>query len=185
MPDRRATPPGVIGVSRRPTRREWRGALVFFAVGVAGLILVVTFIHPQPNLLPVGSAAPPVRLQAVGGGVVEASAAAGAPYIVEFFEAGCAHCQQVAAQLCDEKVPVFAVDAARESAATIGSYRQRYAPGCTYPLLLDPDLAVAGAYHVNAVPTVYLVVRGVIRYAGAGLEGVGHLGAAVRTITGG
>jgi thiol-disulfide isomerase/thioredoxin len=185
MPQRPEQPTGYLGITRRPTRREWRRALLLFAVGMVGLVLVVSFIHPQASLLPVGSSAPPIQLQAVGGGAVAVpAAAAGHPYIVEFFEAGCAHCQQVAAQLCAEKVPVFAVDAAKDSAQTVSSYHNQYAPHCTYALLLDPDLVAGSAYHVNAVPTVYVVKDGKVLYAGTGLDGVSGLGAAVQKALG-
>ncbi len=187
MPDRAPPPPtGYLGITRRPTRREWRRALIFFAVGIVGLVVVVTFIHPQANLLPVGTRAPGITLDGVGGGrVTVASAAGGQPYVVEFFEAGCAHCQQVASQLCGQKVPVFAVDAAKDSASTIASYHSQYAPHCNYPLLLDSNLTVGAAYHVNAVPTVYVVKAGRIVYAGAGLDGFSGLGAAVQKAIGG
>jgi peroxiredoxin len=186
MPEKSAPPSGYLGITRRPSRREWRRALILFAVGMVGLVLVVTLVRPQANLLPVGSSAPAISLDAVGGGhVTVASAAGGKPYIVEFFEAGCAHCQQVAAQLCDEKVQVFAVDAAKDSAQTIASYHSQYAPRCTYPLLLDPSLSAGSAYNVNAVPTVYLVKSGKIAYAGAGLDGVSALGPAVQKAVGG
>jgi thiol-disulfide isomerase/thioredoxin len=186
MPDRPAAPTGYLGITRRPTRREWRRALIFFAVGMVGLVLVVTFIRPHADLLPVGATAPAISLDAVGGGhVTVASAAAGKPYIVEFFEAGCAHCQQVAAQLCAEKAQVFAVDAAKDSAQTIASYHSQYAPRCSYPLLLDPNLSAGAAYNVNAVPTVYLVKGGKVAYAGSGLDGVNALSAAVQKAGGG
>jgi thiol-disulfide isomerase/thioredoxin len=113
------------------------------------------------------------------------AAAAGKPYILEFFEAGCAHCQQVAGQLCTQRIPVFAVDAAKDSAATIASYRAQYAPRCNYPLLLDPQLRAASAYAVNAVPTVYIIENGKVAYAGAGLDGVAGLAAAVQRVIGG
>ncbi len=185
MPDQ---PPatGYLGITRRPTRREWRRALLFFAVGMVGLVLVVTFIRPHAGLLTVGTKAPAISLEAVGGGHVTVASAAGTqPYVVEFFEAGCAHCQQVAAQLCAQPVPVFAVDAAKDSASTIASYHQQYAPHCSYPLLLDPNLTAGAAYNVNAVPTVYVVKGGKIAYAGAGLEGIDGLTAAVQKAVGG
>jgi thiol-disulfide isomerase/thioredoxin len=181
MPDKAAPPTGYLGITRRPTRREWRRALIFFGAGMVALVLVVTFIRPQANLLPVGAKAPAISLDAVGGGhVTVASAASGKPYIVEFFEAGCAHCQQVAGQLCGQKAQVFAVDAAKDSAQTIAAYHSQYAPHCSYPLLLDPSLSAGSAYNVNAVPTVYLVKDGKIAYAGAGLDGVNGLPAAVQ-----
>lgn len=186
MPDRPSPPTGYLGITRRPSRREWRRALILFAVGMVGLVLVVTFIRPQASLLPVGTVAPAIGLDAVSGGHVNVAAAAGTqPYVVEFFEAGCAHCQQVAAQLCDLRVPVFAVDAAKDSAQTVASYHSQYAPHCSYPLLLDPKLSAGSAYNVNAVPTVYVVKKGKIAYAGAGLDGVNGLAAAVQKAVGG
>jgi hypothetical protein len=38
-------------------------------------------------------------------------------------------------------------------------------------MLLDPTFSAVTAYAVSAVPTVYLVQRGRIVFAGAGLEG--------------
>jgi thiol-disulfide isomerase/thioredoxin len=186
MPDRSTPPPGYLGITRRPTRREWRRALILFALGTVGLVLVLLFIRPQPNLLAVGSTAPTISLDAAGGGRVDITAtAAGKPYVLEFFAAGCAHCQQVAGQLCGEKIPVFAVDAAKDSAQTVASYRQRYAPNCNYPMLIDPTLAAGSAYGVNAVPTVYVVKDGKVAYSGAGLDGVNGLGQAVQKALGG
>ncbi|MGH7722805.1 MAG: TlpA family protein disulfide reductase [Candidatus Dormibacteria bacterium] len=186
MSDPPGPPSGYLGISRRPSRREWRRALILFAVGIVGLIVVVLVVHPQANLLPLGTAAPAISLDSVGGGHVDVAASAnGRPYIVEFFEAGCAHCQQVAGQLCKERVAVFAVDAAKDSAPTISSYRSRYAARCGYPLLLDPKLSAGSAYNVNVVPTVYLVKAGRIAYAGAGLDGVNGLGSAVAKALGG
>lgn len=179
-------PAGYLGITRRPTRREWRRAFILFSAGVVALTLMLLFIHPQPSLLAVGSNAPAINLESAGGGPVHVPAAAGGrPYIVEFFEAGCAHCQQVAGQLCNEKVPVFAVDAAKESATTITAFRQQYAPGCSYPMLLDPTFSAVTAYAVSAVPTVYVVQMGRIVFAGAGLDGMNALPAAVQKVIGG
>jgi hypothetical protein len=184
MPDLPAggeRPIGYLGISRRPTRRQWLRAWVFFVVGVVALTLMFFVIRPQPSLLAVGTSAPAIDLDAAGGGAVHLPAAAGGePYVLEFFGAGCAHCQQVAAQLCTEKVPVFAVDAAKESATTINAFRQQYAPGCSYPMLLDPTFNAVRAYAVTVVPTVYLVKLGRIAFAGAGLDGVSALTAAVQ-----
>lgn len=108
------------------------------------------------------------------------AAAGGQPYVVEFLESGCANCQQVAGQLCNEKVPVFAVDAAKESAMTIPAFRRQYASGCPYPMPLDPTLGAVIAYAVSAVPTVYVVNLGRIVFAGAGLDGMTALPSAVQ-----
>ena len=108
----------------------------------------------------------------------------GGAYILEFFEAGCEHCQESAPKLCGQRVPVFAVDAAKESASTVNSFRSQYAR-CAYPMLLDPSLTAAAAYSVNSVPTVYLVDNGRIAYAGAGVDGVNGLDSAVTKAVGG
>lgn len=181
-PERGTVPAGFIGITRRPTRREWRRALILFAAGMVGLTLMLLFIHPQPSLLPVGTAAPPISLTSSDGAVVDLpGAAAGRPFVIEFFEAGCAHCQEVAGRLCHESAPVFAVDAARDSAATLSAFRRQYAPGCTYPMLVDPELRAAGAYAVSAVPTVYVVKGGRITFSGAGLDGIDALDSAIAT----
>ncbi|HWF57020.1 MAG TPA: TlpA disulfide reductase family protein [Candidatus Dormibacteraeota bacterium] len=185
MPDAPERPRGYLGINRRPSRREWRRALIFFASGMVALILLALLVRPQANLLAVGTAAPAISLDAAGGGHVDvATAAAGRSYILEFFEAGCAHCQEVAAQLCSEPIPVFAVDAAKDSPATVSSYRSLYAPRCTYPMLLDPNLSAGSSYNVNVVPTVYVIKQGRIAYAGTGLDGVHGLAPAVARAAG-
>jgi thiol-disulfide isomerase/thioredoxin len=180
------TPRGYLGITRRPTRREWRRALIVFAVGVVVLTLLMAFLRPRAHLLALGTAAPAISLTAVGGSkVTVAAAASGRPYIVEFFGAGCAHCQESAAQLCDETVPVYAVDAAKDSEQTVADYRQRYAPRCTHPMLLDPDARTAIAYGVSVVPTIYLVKDGKVVYASSGLDGVTGVRAAAQQALGG
>jgi hypothetical protein len=186
MPDASERPRGYLGINRRPSRRDWRRALIFFASGIVALILLTLLVRPQADLLPVGATAPAISLDAVGGGHVDvAAAAAGKPYIVEFFEAGCAHCQQVAGQLCTEPVPVFAVDAAKDSAPTVSSYHSQYAARCTYPMLLDPSLSAGSSYNVKVVPTVYVIKQGKVAFGGTGLDGVNALGAAVAKAAGG
>ncbi|MEO8899678.1 MAG: hypothetical protein ABI352_00995 [Candidatus Dormibacter sp.] len=184
MPDLPAggdPPVGYLGIGRRPTRRQWLRAWLFFVVGVVTLTVMFFFIRPQPSLLAVGSNAPSIRLDSAIGPPVRVPAAdGGQPYVIEFFDAGCAHCQQVAAQLCKEKIPVFAVDAAKESATTINAFRQQFAPGCSYPMLLDPSFSAVRAYAVTVVPTVYVVKLGRIAFAGAGLDGVSALPGAVQ-----
>lgn len=188
MPDLRDSgdAPGFLGISRRPTRREWRRASVTFVVGMIVLTLMLLFIHPQPSLLAIGSSAPPISLRATSGEPVALPAdAAGRPFVVEFFETGCAHCQQVAGSLCHEKVPVYAVDAAEDPVAALTAYQRQYAPGCTYPVLADPAMSAARAYAVSVVPTVYVVSSGHVVFAGAGLDGVAALDAAVTRAVGG
>ncbi|MBJ7609206.1 MAG: TlpA family protein disulfide reductase [Candidatus Dormibacteraeota bacterium] len=191
MPDgshdrRRLATPGYLGINRRPTRREWLRALVLFLVGMVGLTLMFLFIHPRASLLAVGSSAPRVTLSAAGGEQVDVTAAAaGRPYVLDFFEAGCSHCQQVAAQVCDENLPVFAVDAAKDSPQMIVQFQRQFAPRCGKPMLVDPALHATSAYAVSAVPTVYVVKGGKIAFAGAGPEGVAALHGAVQKALGG
>lgn len=181
-----ARPPGYLGITRRPSPREWRRAILLFVVGIGGLFLVMVFVHPQASLLPVGAPAPAVSLDAAAGGhVAVPTGSSAAPFVLEFFEANCSHCQDAASHLCNQKVPVYAVDAAKDSAETVNAYRAKYAPGCNYPLLLDPTLAVARAYAVTAVPTVYVVKGGRVVFASTGVDGVNGVAAAVTKALGG
>jgi peroxiredoxin len=191
MPDdgdggHRPVPVGYLGINRRPSAREWRRALTFFAAGMVVLTAIIIFVRPKASLLSVGAAAPAITLTAAGGGQVNVTtAAAGSPYILEFFETGCSNCQQVAQQLCGQRVPVFAVDAAKDSADAVVAYRKQYAPKCSYPMLVDPSLSAASAYTVSAVPTVYVIKAGKVAYAGAGPDGVSGLDAAAQKALGG
>src|SRR5207244_11013095 len=59
---------GIIGLSRRPSRKEWRRALIAFCLGAGALLLVVLLVHPQPPLLATGASAPAIVLRDGSGG---------------------------------------------------------------------------------------------------------------------
>ena len=152
-------------------------------------MLVVLFVHPQANLLPRGQRRRrrSASTRWAAGHVDRCRARPGGqPYVVEFFEAGCAHCQQVAAQLC-----------VAQRAGVRGRRGQGLrADGGVVPHAVRARTAAtrccstpasprAPAYSVNAVPTVYVVKDGKVVYAGAGLDGVNGLAAAVQKALGG
>jgi len=171
-------PGGIIGITRRPTRREWRRAVLTFILGIAVVAAAILFIHPSQQLLPVGLAAPPITLRDSGGRpVTVVPSPQQGPVVIEFFDTVCVSCQREAATLCgiaaaNPAATVVGVDAGSESAAAVAAYARRSSP-CALPFLVDPNAKVSRSYAAAVVPTIYVVDRhGKIAYGGVGSSGI-------------
>jgi thiol-disulfide isomerase/thioredoxin len=185
--------PGIIGLTRRPNRREWRRAIITFVVGIAAVFLIILLVHPSPPMLQAGTPAPAIALGTIGGQSAKVLPSADHhPVVVEFIEAGCVTCQQEAAALCRlgvtyPQVTFVAIDAAAEPAATVQGFAARYlSPGCTTMVLLDPGLKVSRSYDARVVPTVYVVdSAGKIAYGGLGASGIEGVAPVLQRLTNG
>lgn len=145
------------------------------------LTLAIVFVHPNPQLLPVGSTAPPVRLRDTAGSLeTVVPQPARRPVVVVFFETTCATCAATAPGLCrireqHREVAVAVVESGSGDAAGAAAFARRNA-GCGVPFLLDPDLRVSRSYAVSVVPLAYVVdSHGKISYSGIGAAGMGGL----------
>jgi thiol-disulfide isomerase/thioredoxin len=162
-------------------------------LGIAALALVVLLVHPQPPLLAVGNAAPPIVLMTSSGVGDDVIRSAGQrPVAVEFFETSCPTCQQKAPSLCAlqatlPQAVIVGVNAAREPATALNAYAQRYqGANCNITLLADPNGTVNQSYEISVVPTVYVIDKnGKIAYAGIGAQGIDGLKAVLQRLTGG
>lgn len=173
--------PGIIGLTRRPTRREWRRAVITGVLGLVGLFLVILLVHPsQPPLLADGTGAPSIVLASDTGRRLDVLALAALhPVVVEFFETSCVSCEQDAEPLCAVSnafpdVTVVAVGAGGEAAPALRAFEAKYLqPPCRVTVLVDPGRTVAHAYQAAVVPTVYVIDRsGHIAYGGVGVAGI-------------
>src|SRR4029077_6897324 len=87
--------PGILGLTRRPTRREWRRAIITFVVGVGVIFLAIVLVHTQPPLLANGTVAPPIVLESDAGQKIDVlRGAAHHAVVLEFFETACVTCEQ-------------------------------------------------------------------------------------------
>jgi peroxiredoxin len=162
-------------------------------LGIGALVLVVLLVHPQPPLLAVGTAAPPIVLKDADGVSLDViHAAAQRPVAVEFFETTCPTCRQEAPSLCAlqamlPQTVIVAVNGARESSSTLKAYAQRYqGAACNITLLADPNGTVNQSYEITVVPTVYVIDKnGKIAYAGVGASGIGDLKPVLQRLVGG
>ena len=159
-------------------------------LGIAGLFLLVFFVHPQPPQLAAGTTAPAIVLHTVAGASLNANAAAAHhALVVEFIETSCETCQRNAPVVCALAArfshDVFVgVDAGAESAAAVAGFAAAHEPaGCPVTLLLDPGLSVTHAYEAAVVPTVYVVdSSGKIAYGGVGSDGIAGLAAVLQRL---
>jgi len=134
--------------------------------------------HPAsgPDLLPVGSKAPPFTLKTPTGKAVSLSDFRGQALLLEFFAAWCPHCnaeaphlRTLASNLPAGRYAVASIDGSNESAATVYAYHVYH--GLPFPALLDPAQGsspvkfpahgprgpVSKAYGVGFFPTFYVI----------------------------
>ncbi len=150
------------------------GLIVTVAVGVvlaAGAFLLAREQATEPpELLGVGSQAPPFSLTAAGGASVAVPSSTGGPALVVFLETGCGSCQAEAPVLADLArggADVVAVDVSGGSDADRARFAAEDLEG-QVPVAAD-DGRVGAAYRALAVPTVYaLRADGTIADAWAG-----------------
>lgn len=150
------------------------GLLVTVGVGIVLAVGAFLLAREQateaPELLPVGSAAPPFSLTAEGGATVAVPPASGEPALVVFLETGCGSCREEAPELADlarNGADVVAVDVSGGSAADRARFAAEDLEG-QVPVAAD-DGRVGTAYRALVVPTVYAVrADGTIADAWAG-----------------
>jgi thiol-disulfide isomerase/thioredoxin len=106
-------------------------------------------------------AAPAFRLAALGepGRQLSLSQYAGQPVIVNFWASWCAPCQQETPLLArwhdqHRNVILLGLD---ENDTTVRALAFARAKGVSYPLAFDPDVSVASAYGVNALPQTFFI----------------------------
>ena len=119
----------------------------------------------NPDLLPVGCAAPAFTLKTPAGETVSLADFRGKAVLLEIFAVWCPHCAAEAPHLRDlaesmaaENVAFVSIDGSGADAASVFAYHVYF--GLPFPALLDPD--------PNSEPA--RVPRP--RHAGAGLEGL-------------
>ena len=188
-----------------PLRRQLRGLLLSAALAVVVSVAAIAIsarLRPA-SLLDVGSRAPAVDLLGPGPTHGDAVATArGRPLVVEFFEAGCAVCQQTAPQICRvlaarPALTVVAVDAALEPMSAVGGFARDHLAACAgdprLALYADPCRPPGGSpchnvserWKVRFVPTVYLVDGdGTIVYAASGVDAYAGIDSALDRFAG-
>ncbi len=148
----------------------------------------VSAAHPAstPDLLAVGTLAPPFTLSTPQGERVSLAQERGKAVLLEFFATWCPHCNAEAPHLrtLSDSLPAssyafLAINADGETAASVFAFHRYY--GIRYPALLDPSSQpgsfsapgapgkVSTAYRVASYPTFYVLdARGRVSWSGDG-----------------
>jgi peroxiredoxin len=128
----------------------------------------------NPDLLAVGSRAPPFTRRTPQGGRVSLASYRGKAVLLEFFATWCPHCNaeaphlaRLARSLAGRNVRFLSVNADGETAPSVYAFHRYY--GLPYPALTDPGSpagsfdrqggagAVTRDYNVEAFPTFYVI----------------------------
>lgn len=124
----------------------------------------------------VGEAAPPLRVEQLGGGTIDLAALRGRPVWINIMATWCPECRDefpvmngFADRYAETGLVVVAVDT-REDAGTVAAFVASVS--ATFPVGLDPDGRVADAWDAIVLPVHFWIDRDGIIRAGA-LGGIG------------
>ncbi len=141
------------------------GRLIAIAAGVAALVFVALWRSaPLPEPLRTGATAPSFTLPELGAAAPRAlSRDAGKIVLVNFWATWCKPCldempamQRLYDALPREDFELLAISV-DEGDAEVAEFRERL--GLGFPILLDPDREVAGAFQTFRFPESFLIGR--------------------------
>ena len=156
-------------------KRLWWGVMaLLLALGITWIDLtrvpvdLAGALGAGPELPREGFAAPDLTLQTLDGETVTLSDLRGQAVLINFWASWCPPCrnempaiQQVYEEYKDQGFTVLAVNS-QEQEARVTAFAESL--GLTFPILIDRDGSVFGAYQVAALPTTFFIDRaGVIR----------------------
>ncbi|MDB5076750.1 MAG: thiol-disulfide isomerase-like thioredoxin [Chloroflexi bacterium] len=145
----------------------WSPILIAIIAVIVAAFLVLRPSSQTPGL--VGKPAPEFSLRSVNGASVSLASLRGHPILVNFWGTTCLPCrrevpllQQAYEKYRAQGLIVIGLDSQLEDAQSVSAFGSER--NVTYPMLLDPNGAVAPTYGVNALPHSFLIDRnGVVR----------------------
>jgi peroxiredoxin len=148
---------------RLPSRRKrW-------AVDLAVLVVLFTGMHLYRNRGSISGVAPELSGTGVDGSALSLSALRGQPVLVQFWATWCGVChqEQGTVDALSKDHPILTVAVSSGEPARVASFESRQ--GLKWPVLNDPDGAIAARWGVNAYPTsVILDGSGKVRFVEVG-----------------
>ena len=156
------------------TRARWN--VVILIVFLAGVAWILVNRLPEgssaaggalPPAPAVGHPAPDFTVTDAAGKTFKLSALRGTPVVLNFWATWCPPCQaelpelQAGSQRLAGQVAIVGLNQG-ETPEQVKAFAQQ--TGLTYPIPLDPNMAVSGVYGVRNLPTTFFIDRsGVIR----------------------
>jgi len=157
-----------------PSRRMLLTLAVIVLVG-GGLMLVMT---PSSRLVDSDTPAPPFELSTLTGEPVSLESLQGKVVVLDFWATTCPPCMRQMVELDqlrerhpEDEVVILGINSEGQPPELIRGFLRDRGKRPRYPTLHDLG-AVAAAYQVSALPTLYVIdEEGVIRWSRTGLTG--------------
>lgn len=143
----------------RITARTTLASVVALVLATTALAACGSSTGPPASGSP--GAAPPLKGSTLDGETFDLAAVTGKPTVVNFFASWCGPCNQEAPEVvafarAHPDVRVVGVDT-NDKSLDGRSFVEKY--GITYPVVQDPNGAMAGDWGVNGIPTTFFIDR--------------------------
>jgi len=158
--------------------------------------MLLVFVYTIATSVFGGEEAPPAvgdkiahfQLEALGGGTVDTIELSGRPIVLNFWGTFCPPCveetpalQRMYEKYADQGVVIVGVNLGEKPVVRIQQFADRF--GVTYPIALDPDLAVRNRYGVRLYPTTFFIdASGVVKEVMEGQMTEGYIDSAIRRL---
>lgn len=169
--------------------RKWIQLSIFvFVLLVVGVTATNALMRGEDKPPEVGDTAPSFELETLGGGTADLSEYRGKPVVINFWGTFCPPCveetpalQRMYEKYEEQGVAILGVNLAEKPIVRIEQFVERF--DVSYPVLLDPELAVRDRYGVRSYPTTFFVdAEGVVREIKVGGMTEGYIEANIRKL---
>ncbi|HZG85201.1 redoxin domain-containing protein [Paenibacillus sp.] len=169
--------------------KKWIQLSIFaFVLLIAAYTVAGSVFGDEERPPEVGDPVAPFQLASLDGEKLGPASYAGRPTVINFWGTFCPPCveetpalQRMYEKYEEQGVVIIGVNLGEKPVVRVEQFAKQF--GVTYPILLDPDLAVRDRYGVRSYPTTFFVdASGVVREVKVGGMTEGYIEAAIQRL---